>query len=149
LNCSSKIVGQELNRRAQAHFVEIAGNRPDVGRNRHFIVVQHHQQIGVRQMTSVVNRFQGHTAGEGTIANDSGHFIVFASMVTGQGHPQSSGDAGRGVPGSKVVKRAFAALKVASHPIFLTQGVELGVTTGDQLVGVSLVPYIPTDLVMV
>ena len=37
-----EVVGQELNRRAEAHLVEVAGNRPHVGRNRHFVVVQHH-----------------------------------------------------------------------------------------------------------
>jgi hypothetical protein len=41
-----QIFRQKLHRRTQAQFIQIAGNRPHIGRNGHFIVIQHHHQPG-------------------------------------------------------------------------------------------------------
>jgi hypothetical protein len=51
--------------------------------------------------------------------------------------------------GPEMVKGALTALEIPSHPIFLAQGVEILVTTGEQLVGVGLVTHIPDHLVAI
>jgi len=140
---------QELHRFAQPHAVEMGRKSADRRADRHVVVVEHHQQAGLRQVASVVDRLQGHAAGEGAIT-DHGHALeVLAALVAGQSHAQGRGDRGGGVAGAEVVEAALAALEVAGDAVLLAKRVETVPATGDQLVGVGLVPHIPDDTVTV
>ena len=46
---------------------------------------------------------------------------------------------------TEVIEVALAALQVTGHPVFLAQGVEVVVATGDQLVWIRLMADIPND----
>jgi len=48
-----------------------------------------------------------------------------------------------------MIKAALGALEIASHTIFLAQGVEFVETPGDQLVGIGLVAHVPHHPVVV
>ena len=143
------VVLQELHRLAQPHAVEVGGEGAHRRTDRHVVVVEHHQQIGARQVPGVVDRLQGHATGEGAIADHGDAAKIFTAGIAGQGHAQGGRDAGGGVAGAEVVEAAFAALEITGHPTPLPQGVELAVATGDQLVGIGLVTDIPDHLVAV
>jgi hypothetical protein len=46
---------------------------------------------------------------------------------------------------TEMVEIAFGAFEVPRNPVLLAKGMEVVETTGDQLVGISLVPDIPDD----
>ncbi len=71
---SSALSCEELQRPAVAHAVEVGAQGPHRRADRHVVVVEHHQQAGVGQVTGVVDRLEGHATGEGTVA-DHGHTL--------------------------------------------------------------------------
>ena len=143
------VVRQELHRRAKAHFVQVARQGPDVGRNGHVVVVQHHHQVGVGQVTRVVNGFKGHPAGHCAVADDGNHLVVFAGHIPGDRHAQAGGNAGGGVARAEVIELTFTALEITGNAVLLAQGMELVVTTGNQFVGIGLVAHVPDHLVAI
>ena len=46
---------------------------------------------------------------------------------------------------TEMIEAAFRAFEVSRNAVLLAQGVEVVETTGDQLVGVSLMPDVPDD----
>jgi len=100
-------------------------------------------------MAGVVDRLQGHATGEGPVADHRHATEILAAGVAGQGHAQGSGNACGGVAGAEVVEAAFAALQITGHPVLLAEGMEAGVTAGDQFVGIGLVAHVPDHLVPV
>lgn len=57
--------------------------RPDVLGDRHFIVIQHHQQVGF-DIPGVVHRFKRHPGGDRPVANHAHRaplFILFAAAI--------------------------------------------------------------------
>ena len=91
----------------------------------------------------MVDRFQGHAAGEGAIADHGDAFEVFTALIPGQGHAQGRRDRGGGMAGTEVVEAAFTALEITSHAALLAQGVKALPATGEQLVGIGLVAHVP------
>ena len=140
---------KELHRRAEPHAVQVVGEGPHRGRDRHVVVVQHHQQAGAGQMAGVVDGFEGHAAGEGPVTDDGHAFVGLAQAVAGHGHAKGRRDARGGVPGTEMIEAALAALQISGDAPLLAQGVETAVATGHQLVGVGLVPHIPDDAILV
>ena len=100
-------------------------------------------------MPGVVDGLQGHAPGEGAVTDNGRYFVVIADHVASQGHAQGGRDTGGSMARTKVVKLAFAPLEVARYPVFLAQGVEVMVATGDQLVGIGLVAHIPGDFIAI
>ena len=100
-------------------------------------------------MAGVVDGLQRHAAGEGAIANDGNTLEVLAALVPGQGHAEGRRNRGAGVARTEVVEGALAALQITRNTVLLTQGVEVVVATGDQLMGIGLVAHIPNDPILV
>ena len=125
------VVLDELHRLAEPHAVEVGGEGADRRADRHVVVVQHHQQIGARQMTGMVDRLQRHAAREGPITNHGNAFELFLAGITGEGHPQGGRDARGGVPRAEMVEAALRALEIAGYTTLLAQRVEIAVTAGD------------------
>ena len=82
--------GEELHRRAEPHPIQMTGESPDWRGNGHVVVIEHHQKGGVRHVTGVIDRLQGHTAGEGSITDHRHAFVILTKPVPGHGHSQSS-----------------------------------------------------------
>ncbi len=70
-----------------------------------------------------------------------------AFLVTGHGHAQGGREGGAGVPGVVDVVGAFVAVREAQDAAALAQAAEEIAPSGDDLVGVGLVPDVPDDLV--
>jgi hypothetical protein len=80
------VVLKELQRLAVPHAVQVGAQSAHRRTDRHVVVVQHHKQPGVGQVAGVVDRLQGHAAGERAIT-DHGHALeVFTALIAGQGH---------------------------------------------------------------
>ena len=82
------VVLQELQGFAVAHAVEVGAQGSHRRADRHVVVVEHHQQPGVGQVAGMVDGFQGHTTGEGAIADHGNALEILTPAVAGQGHAQ-------------------------------------------------------------
>src|SRR5581483_5469647 len=94
------------------------------------VVVQHNDQVFL-QAASIINGFQGHAAGEGTIANNCDNFCMLTSEVTSGGQAQCRRNGCTGMAGSKYTVRALLAPQVARKPSKLAYGMETVTTTGE------------------
>ena len=105
-----RIALQELQGRTQPHPVQVGGEGPHRRADRHVVVVEHHDQLGFRQVAGMVDRLQGHATGEGAIADHRYALEILAAAIPGQGHPQGSRDGGAGMAGAEMVKAALTPL---------------------------------------
>ena len=100
-------------------------------------------------MTGMVDRFEGHAAGHGPIPDHGNAFEVFTAVVPRQSHPECGGNGGAGMTRAEMIETTLRPLEIAGHSVLLTQGSEVVVPTGDQLVGISLVADIPDHTVVI
>jgi hypothetical protein len=70
-----------------ANTVQITSQRADRWCDRHFIIVEHHNQACF-EMAGLIHCFHRHTARQRSIANQSDHVMVLAFPVTSDRHPQ-------------------------------------------------------------
>ena len=121
---------------------------PHVGVDRHAVVVEDDQHVGVLH-ASLVEALEGQTAGHGPIADD-GHMldVALAVVAAADSHAECRTDTRAAVPDPKRVVFAFAALGEAADAFVLTVGVETLASTGQNLVAVGLVSDVPHDLVL-
>jgi hypothetical protein len=82
----------------EADAVEVARHRADVGRDRHPVVVEHHDDRGALP-AGLVHRLEGDPAGQRTITGD-GHDVPVGSVAPAHGLLDADGvaDRGGGVP---------------------------------------------------
>lgn len=100
-------------------------------------------------MARMVNGFEGHSAGEGTVANHGHGFEIFALGIAGDRHTQRRRNTRGSVACTKVVKLALTALEISRNAILLAQGIKSIVASRQQLMGIGLVPHIPDYLVAI
>ncbi len=67
--------------------------RADIFGDRHFVVVQHHQQIGF-DIARMVHRLKRHTCGNGTVANDADRTPLFVFFRRGNRHSDTRRNGG-------------------------------------------------------
>ena len=126
---------------------QIAVERTDGRADRHIVVVEDHQQIGVRH-PCVVERLKGHARGHGTIANDGHTAALLAFLLGRQSHAQRGRNTGGGMRCAKSIKFAFVALGKACQAIKLSQGMHSVASTGENFVRIGLVTHVPHQTVM-
>ena len=97
---------QVLQRGFGIKAAEIARQRANRRGDRHFIVIQHHEQP-LFQMARVVHRLKGHARAHAAIANHRDRITGIAAQIGGHGKAQRGADRGAGMGGTKRVKRAF------------------------------------------
>ena len=78
-HCGVKAPGHQLG--------QIVVERADIGRDRHIVVVEDHQQVSVHR-PGVVQRFKGHAGGHRAVANHRHHLARLALGAGGGGHAQ-------------------------------------------------------------
>ena len=132
---------------ASEQLGEVVGKGTNVFADRHVIVVQHHEQVGV-QAASVVHRFEGEARRHGAIANDRDAAALFTGTASPQRHTERGTDAGAGVAHAKGVVFALAADRERRQTIFQFDGGQLFAAAGEHLVRVGLVPYVPDEAVV-
>ena len=126
---------------------EEAGERANIRRNRHLVVVQDDDQVFV-EVAGVVERLEGQAGGHRPVADDGDGAAVILLEGLGEGDAQGGGDRGRAVAGLEGVVGAFLEFGKAAQPLVLAQGGESLPAAGDDLVGIALVADIPDELVM-
>jgi len=131
--------------RHQARKVAIQGT--DRRRDRHVVVVQHHQQVDVIVHAGIVHGFESHAGGHRSVADDGNGVAVFALDLGGQGHAECGGNRGRGMRGAEGVVRTLAAAREARDAILLAQHGHLVAPAGEYLVRISLVADVPHDAI--
>ena len=127
-----------------AHHVarQIFGQRAHVRRNRHFVVVQHHQQVHFH-VAGVVQRFKCLPRRHRPVA-DNGHAArIAAGEPVGHRHAQRRADGGGRMPHAEIVVFAFAAFWETGQPAKLADGVHAVFAPRQDFVRITLVPHVP------
>ena len=123
---------------------QIVGHAADIARDRHVVVVEHHQHVGF-QVRGMIQRLEGHARSQGAIANHRNCPTVQPLQSRGNGHAERRADRGAGVANAEGVVRAFTAPWEGGQTVLLPQRAHLLAAPGQNLVRVSLMAHIPDD----
>ena len=127
---------------ARQHLGEVVGQRADVLGDRHVVVVEHHQQVGLAR-AGIEQRFPGHAGGHRAVADDRDHLAVVLGELRGHRHAERGADRGARVADAEGVVFAFGARRERREPAALLDGVELVAPAGEHLVRIGLVADVP------
>ena len=125
---------------------QIAGNRADVGRNTHLVVIEDHDQTGLG-LAGVVQPLVRQSPGQCTIPQNGHDRVILASGVTRQRKTKCGADRGTGMPHPEHVVRAFRLLGKTGDAIPGPESFECSDTPRQQLVGIGLMSDIPNDFI--
>ncbi len=125
---------------------QIIVERADVGRNRHVVVVQHHQQ-GQVGGAGVVERFERHAGGHRAVADHRDRTLAGAGLAKGLHHPERSRNRGAGMADAEGVVFAFGTARKPGNAAGLAQPGHRRATAGEDLVHVALMADIPDDAI--
>ena len=119
----------------------------DVGRYRHVVVVQDHQQVrpGVAGM---VQGLEGQARGQPAVAYDGDAFALAAGIAGRYGHAQRAADGGAGMAYAESIIRALVPLRKRRQPGVFPDGMQPVAAPGEDLVPVSLVAHVPDQPVL-
>ncbi len=131
--------------RHQARQVVVQG--ANVGRDRHVVVVQHHQERQVGG-AGVVERLEGHAGGHRAVADDRHGALVGSQLVESLGHAECGRDRGAGMAGAEGIEFALGTARKSGDAAGLAQAGHRVAAAGENLVGVTLVADIPHDAVV-
>ncbi len=126
---------------------QVVGQATDILGDRHVVVVEDHQHVGV-DVGGVVERLEGHAGGQGAVADHRYALALLAFQTGGNGHAQRRTDAGAGVADAEGVVLALAAPREGGQAVLLAQGAHALTTAGEDLVWVGLVADIPHQAVI-
>ena len=132
---------------ARQQLGQVVVHGADVGRDRHLVVVQHHQQVGV-QRAGMVQRLEGHAAGQAAIADDCHRMHVALLEPRGNCHAQGRADGSAGMTDAEGVVAAFLATRKGRQAVLLADARHAFAAAGKYLVRVGLMADIPHQLVL-
>ena len=121
---------------------EVSRQRPDVGCDGHFVVVQDDQEIGA-DMSGVAKSLHGHAAGHGTVSDNGNDAVVLALLVARDGHAERGGDGGGTMPGAEGVVGTLRTLGISADAALDSQRGKPVAPSREQLVGVALMADVP------
>ena len=131
----------------EANAIEVAGERADVGSDRHPVVVEDHDDRGA-EATGLVDRLEGDAAGHGAVADDGDDLAVLPRAVAhGLLEADRVADRGRGVAGAHDVVLGLGDRAEGREAVVLADRLELVAAAGQDLVRVGLVADVPDHLV--
>ena len=90
------------------HLGEALGERAHVGRDGHLVVVEHDEKIGL-DIARVVERFEGHAAGQASVADDRHHPAWRGAVPGSDRHAQRRAHRGAGMADAEGVEGALRA----------------------------------------
>mmetsp|Transcript_20625 Transcript_20625/g.44893 ORF Transcript_20625/g.44893 Transcript_20625/m.44893 type:complete len:251 (+) Transcript_20625:1572-2324(+) len=136
-------VGGKLRSRDGSASTGCSGGKTDLT-----IVIQYDNHSGL-QISRTIHGFVGHSSGNGTISNDS-HAIVlsFVQDAFGNTHSLRSRNGRRGMAGAERIVFTFFSFAKSGDTIQLTEGGESVPSSGQNLVGVTLMGHIPNNIVV-
>lgn len=110
--------------------------------DRHFVVVEHYQQIGF-DIASVVHRFKRHSRGYRPVADHADRAALLIFFGSGDGYPDAGGDGGRRVADAQDVILAFSAPREGVQTAFLADSADPIAASGQNFMWVSTVADVP------
>jgi hypothetical protein len=132
--------------RIRDDVVQIGSDRPDVFRDRPFVVVQHDDEtLGLR--FGVVERFVTDPAGERGIARHDDDVFIAAAQIASDRHAEPSGKRRAGVTGAVAIVFAFRAQKKSVQPLVLPHRADAIEPAGKHFVDVTLVADVEDETV--
>ena len=146
---------QHLGARAAGRVVGVAGQqagqvlvqRADRRRNRHVVVVEDDQQVGILD-ARVVQCLEGHAGGHRAVTDHRDAVPALAQCLGRDGHAQRGRDRSGRVGGAEGVVLALAAAREAAHALVLAECGHAFAAAGQHLVGIGLVTDVPHDAVV-
>ncbi|OIQ76394.1 hypothetical protein GALL_419200 [mine drainage metagenome] len=126
---------------------QVIVERPDRGRDRHVVVVEDDQQIGIHG-ARVVECLKGHARRHRAIADDGYGAGIRTGLLGSHGHAERRGDGGAGMAGAKGVVCAFRPSREAGDAAFPAQPGHAAAAPRQDLVRVGLVAYVPDQAVI-
>ena len=133
--------------RVEPDAVEISRHGAHIGRDRHAVVVQNHDDR--RSLSAgLVHGLEGHAAGQGPVSGH-GHHVPVRSAAAPHRLLDPDGVADRRgcVPGAHDVVLGLADRAERRQSLIFADRVQLIAAAGEDLVGVGLVADVPQDLV--
>ena len=132
-----------------AHHVagQVFGESANIGRNRHFVVVQNHQQVNIH-IAGVVQRFKSLAGGHRAVADDGHAAVRFARQFIRHRHAERGADGGGRMADAEIVVLAFAALGETGQTTILAHGTHAGAAAGEDFMRIALVADIPHQMVV-
>ena len=123
------------------------GQRPDIGRYRHIVVIQDDEQIGT-DVACVIECFKGHAGGEAAVANHGHRSPLAPRVFRGNRHSKRGADRRTGMPYAEGVIRAFVTFRERCNAAPAADGRHLVAATGQNLVRIGLMPHVPDDPIL-
>ena len=126
---------------------QVVGQRADILRDRHVVVVQDHQQVDV-EAAGVVQRFPCEPRAHGAVADDGRHAAVAALQAVGDRHAQRGADRGAGVADPEGVVDALLAGRERGQPALVLDRLQRFASARQHLVRIGLVADVPDEPVV-
>ena len=128
----------------QLDLREVLGERADGRADRHLVVVEHDQQLGLA-LADVVERLERQAAHQRRVADDDRDPLQSVPHVARLGQALGDGQAGAGVAAVEHVMDRFAAAREPPDAVDLAERPEPVEAAGQQLVRIGLVAGVPDD----
>ena len=126
---------------------QVIGHGADIGRNRHLVVIEDDQQVGIA-VAQVIQGFIRHPARDAAVSDDCDDLAFLALRGTGNGHPQGRADRRARMAGPEMVVFAFAAFRERCQSVLGPDGRDAVLAAREDLVRVALMADVPHDPVM-
>ncbi|MCY1442274.1 hypothetical protein D9M71_586380 [compost metagenome] len=126
---------------------QVVGQAADIARDRHVVVVEDHQHVGV-DFLGVVQRLEGHAGGQCAITDHGDRLAWAVLQAGGDGHAQGGADRGAGVADAKGVVLALGAAREGGDAVLLAQAAHGLAAAGEDLVRIGLMADVPHQTVV-
>ena len=127
---------------------QIAVERAHRRRDRHIVVVEHHDQARIVVHASIVHRLKRHTGRHRAIADHGDGEALFTFEFRGQRHAQRRRDRGGRMRGAEGVVLALVAARETGDAVQLAQRRHALTPASENFVRIGLVADIPDDAVI-
>ncbi len=125
---------------------QVRGDRPDIFRDRHLIVVEDYEEI-FSKPSSVMQTFERHAGRHRPITDDTHDFMFLLQLLTAFYHTKSSRHPSPGMSSIECVVFTFFPLAEPAQPSVLAKRMELFAATGQEFMRIGLVTGVPDNLV--
>jgi hypothetical protein len=132
--------------RVRGQLVEVLGDGSDVLVDGPVVVVEDNDHAA-RLRGDVVQRLERDSVGKGSVAGEGDDVFGSSGQIAGDCHSERGAESGSSVSGAVAVVLAFGAEHEAVESAGLTDGVELLLAAGEQLVDVSLMADVEDEAV--
>ena len=126
---------------------EIGRQRADRRRNRHVVVVEHHDQARIHR-AGIVHGLVSHAGRHRAVADHGDDVVLLALQVARDRHAETGGNRGRGMRGAERVVFALGALGEAGEAVALAQRADAVAASGQDLVRIGLMADVPNQPVV-